>query len=83
MFSNASLYARCRSESESQHSLLPIESVFDRGGVWYHAKGLDALSLEDTQLEDRCKTIPRAEAEQLMERYTKQYEALPFTPFAA
>ncbi len=63
--------------------LLPIESVFDRGGVWYHAKGLDALSLEDTQLEDRCKTIPRAEAEQLMERYTKQYEALPFTPFAA
>lgn len=64
-------------------TLLPIESVFDRGGVWYHAKGLDALSLEDTQLEDRCKTIPRAEAEQLMERYTKQYEALPFTPFAA
>ena len=64
-------------------ALLPIESVFDRGGVWYHAKGLDALSLEDTQLEDRCKTIPRAEAEQLMERYTKQYEALPFTPFAA
>ena len=62
-------------------TLLPIESVFDRGGVWYHAKGLDALSLEDTQLEDRCKTIPRAEAEQLMERYTKQYEALPFTPF--
>ena len=64
-------------------TLLPIESVFDRGGVWYHAKGLDALSLEDTQLEDRYKTIPRAEAEQLMERYTKQYEALPFTPFAA
>ena len=64
-------------------TLLPIESVFDRGGVWYHAKGLDALSLDDTQLEDRCKTIPRAEAEQLMERYTKQYEALPFTPFAA
>ena len=64
-------------------TLLPIESVFDRGGVWYHAKGLDALSLEDTQLEDRCKTIPRAEAEQLMERYTKQYEVLPFTPFAA
>ena len=64
-------------------TLLPIESVFDRGGVWYHAKGLDALSLEDTQLKDRCKTIPRAEAEQLMERYTKQYEALPFTPFAA
>ena len=64
-------------------TLLPIESVFDRGGVWYHAKGLDALSLEDTQLEDRCKTIPRAEAEQLMERYTKQYEALPFTPFEA
>ena len=64
-------------------TLLPIESVFDRGGVWYHAKGLDALSLEDTQLEDRCKTIPRAEAERLMERYTKQYEALPFTPFAA
>ncbi len=64
-------------------TLLPIESVFDRGGVWYHAKGLDALSLEDTQLEDRCKTISRAEAEQLMERYTKQYEALPFTPFAA
>ena len=64
-------------------ALLPIESVFDRGGVWYHAKGLDALSLEDTQLEDRCKTISRAEAEQLMERYTKQYEALPFTPFAA
>ena len=64
-------------------TLLPIESVFDRGGVWYHAKGLDALSLEDTQLEDRCKTIPRAEAEQLMERYTKQYETLPFTPFAA
>lgn len=58
-------------------TLLPIESVFDRGGVWYHAKGLDALSLDDTQLEDRCKTIPRAEAEQLMERYTKQYEALP------
>ena len=64
-------------------TLLPIESVFDRGGVWYHAKGLDALSLDDTQLEDRCKTIPRAEAEQLMERYTKQYEVLPFTPFAA
>lgn len=64
-------------------TLLPIESVFDRGGVWYHAKGLDALSLDDTQLEDRCKTIPRAETEQLMERYTKQYEALPFTPFAA
>ena len=64
-------------------TLLPIESVFDRGGVWYHAKGLDALSLEDTQLEDRCKTIPRAEAEQIMERYTKQYEALPFTPFEA
>lgn len=64
-------------------TLLPIESVFDRGGVWYHAKGLDALSLDDTQLEDRCKTIPRAEAEQLMERYTKQYEDLPFTPFAA
>ena len=64
-------------------TLLPIESVFNRGGVWYHAKGLDALSLDDTQLEDRCKTIPRAEAEQLMERYTKQYEALPFTPFAA
>ena len=64
-------------------TLLPIESVFDRGGVWYHAKGLDALSLDDTQLEDRCKAIPRAEAEQLMERYTKQYEALPFTPFAA
>ena len=64
-------------------ALLPIESVFDRGGVWYHAKGLDALSLEDTQLEDRCKTISRAEAEQLMERYTKQYEALPFTPFKA
>ena len=64
-------------------TLLPIESVFDRGGVWYHAKGLDALSLEDTQLEDRCKTIPRAEAEKLMERYTKQYEALPFTPFKA
>ena len=64
-------------------TLLPIESVFDRGGVWYHAKGLDALSLDDTQLEGRCKTIPRAEAEQLMERYTKQYEALPFTPFAA
>ena len=64
-------------------TLLPIESVFDRGGVWYHAKGLDALSLEDTQLEDRCKTIPHAEAEQLMERYTKQYEALPFTPFEA
>lgn len=64
-------------------TLLPIESVFDRGGVWYHAKGLDALSLDDTQLEDRCKTVPRAEAEQLMERYTKQYEALPFTPFKA
>lgn len=64
-------------------TLLPIESVFDRGGVWYHAKGLDALSLDDTQLEDRCKTIPRAEAGQLMERYTKQYEALPFTPFEA
>lgn len=64
-------------------TLLPIESVFDRGGVWYHAKGLDALSLDDTQLEDRCKTIPRAEAEQLMERYTKQYEALLFTPFKA
>ena len=64
-------------------ALLPIESVFDRGGVWYHAKGLDALSLDDTQLEDRCKVIPRAEAEQLMERYTKQYEALPFTPFEA
>lgn len=64
-------------------TLLPIESVFDRGGVWYHAKGLDALSLEDTQLEGRCKTIPSAEAEQLMERYTKQYEALPFTPFKA
>lgn len=64
-------------------TLLPIESVFDRGGVWYHAKGLDALSLDDTQLEDRCKTIPRAEAEQLMERYTKQYEVLLFTPFAA
>ena len=64
-------------------TLLPIESVFDRGGVWYHAKGLDVLSLDDTQLEDRCKVIPRAEAEQLMERYTKQYEALPFTPFAA
>ena len=64
-------------------TLLPIESVFDRGGVWYHAKGLDALSLDDTQLEDRCKTIPSAEAEQLMERYTKQYEVLPFTPFAA
>ena len=64
-------------------TLLPIESVFDRGGVWYHAKGLDALSLEDTQLEDRCKTIPRAEAEQLMERYTKQYEVLLFTPFKA
>ena len=63
-------------------TLLPIESVFDRGGVWYHAKGLDALSLEDTQLEGRCKVIPSAEAEQLMERYTKQYEALPFTPFA-
>ena len=63
-------------------TLLPIESVFDRGGVWYHAKGLDALSLEDTQLEDRCKTISHTEAEQLMERYTKQYEALPFTPFA-
>lgn len=53
-------------------TLLPIESVFDRGGVWYHAKGLDALSLEDTQLEGRCKVIPSAEAEQLMERYTKQ-----------
>ena len=26
---------------------------------------------------------PSAEAEQLMERYTKQYEALPFTPFEA
>ena len=64
-------------------TLLPIESVFNRGGVWYHAKGLDALSLEDTQLEGRCKTISRAEAEQLMERYTKQYEVLPFTPFAA
>ena len=64
-------------------TLLPIESVFDRGGVWYHAKGLDALSLDDTQLEGRCKVIPSAEAEQLMERYTKQYEALPFTPFAA
>ena len=64
-------------------TLLPIESVFDRGGVWYHAKGLDALSLDDTQLEDRCKVIPSAEAEQLMERYTKQYEALPFTPFEA
>ncbi len=64
-------------------TLLPIESVFDRGGVWYHAKGLDALSLEDTQLEGRCKVIPSAEAEQLMERYTKQYEALPFTPFKA
>ena len=64
-------------------TLLPIESVFDRGGVWYHAKGLDALSLEDTQLEGRCKVIPRAEAEQLMERYTKQYDALPFTPFKA
>ena len=64
-------------------TLLPIESVFDRGGVWYHAKGLDALSLDDTQLEDRCKTISRTEAEQLMERYTKQYEALPFTPFEA
>ena len=64
-------------------TLLPIESVFDRGGVWYHAKGLDALSLDDTQLEDRCKTIPRAEAEQLMERYTKQYEVLLFTPFEA
>ena len=64
-------------------TLLPIESVFDRGGVWYHAKGLDALSLDDTQLEDRCKVIPRAEAEQLMERYTKQYEALLFTPFKA
>ena len=64
-------------------TLLPIESVFDRGGVWYHAKGLDALSLDDTQLEDRCKVIPHAEAEQLMERYTKQYEALPFTPFEA
>lgn len=64
-------------------TLLPIESVFDRGGVWYHAKGLDALSLDDTQLEGRCKVIPSAEAEQLMERYTKQYEALPFTPFKA
>ena len=64
-------------------TLLPIESVFDCGGVWYHAKGLDALSLEDTQLEGRCKVIPSAEAEQLMERYTKQYEALPFTPFEA
>ena len=64
-------------------TLLPIESVFDRGGVWYHAKGLDALSLDDTQLEDRCKTIPRAEAEQLMERYTKQYEVLLFTPVKA
>jgi len=64
-------------------TLLPIESVFDRGGVWYHAKGLDALSLDDTQLEGRCKVIPRAEAEKLMERYTKQYEAMPFTPFAA
>ena len=64
-------------------TLLPIESVFDRGGVWYHAKGLDALSLDDTQLEGRCKVIPSAEAEQLMERYTKQYEALPFTPFEA
>ena len=64
-------------------TLLPIESVFDRGGVWYHAKGLDALSLDDTQLEGRCKTIPRAEAEQLMERYTKQYEVLLFTPFKA
>ena len=64
-------------------TLLPIESIFDRGGVWYHAKGLDALSLEDTQLEDRCKTISHTEAEQLMERYTKQYEALPFTPFEA
>ena len=64
-------------------TLLPIESVFDRGGVWYHAKGLDALSLEDAQLEGRCKVIPSAEAEQLMERYTKQYEALPFTPFEA
>lgn len=64
-------------------TLLPIESVFDRGGVWYHAKGLDALSLEDTQLEGRCKVIPSAEAEQLMERYTKQYEALPFTLFEA
>ena len=64
-------------------TLLPIESVFDRGGVWYHAKGLDALSLDDTQLEGRCKVIPRAEAEQLMERYTKQYEALLFTPFKA
>ena len=64
-------------------TLLPVESVFDRGGVWYHAKGLDALSLEDTQLEGRCKVIPSAEAEQLMERYTKQYEALPFTPFEA
>ena len=64
-------------------TLLPIESVFDRGGVWYHAKGLDALSLDDTQLEGRCKVIPRAEAEKLMERYTKQYEALLFTPFKA
>ena len=64
-------------------TLLPLESVFDRGGVWYHAKGLDALSLEDTQLEGRCKVIPSAEAEQLMERYTKQYEALPFTLFEA
>lgn len=64
-------------------TLLPIESVFDRGGVWYHAKGLDALSLEDTQLEGRCKVISSAEAEQLMERYTKQYEALPFTLFEA
>ena len=27
--------------------------------------------------------ISYPEAEQLMERYTKQYEALPFTPFAA
>ena len=64
-------------------TLLPIESVFDRGGVWYHAKGLDALSLDDTQLEGRCKVIPRAEAEKLMERYTKQYEVLLFTPFKA
>ena len=55
--------------------LLPIESVFDRGGVWYHAKGLDALSLDDTQLEDRCKTIPRAEAEQLMERFVRGDES--------
>ena len=64
-------------------TLKHIESDYDRGGVWYHAKGLDALSLEDTQLEGRCKVIPSAEAEQLMERYTKQYEALPFTPFKA